>query len=426
MSRTLYRSLTAAAWLAAQPWVLWKRARGGSEWLERFGGLPAVRPGAIWVHAASVGEVAAASPLVGALSRRGEPVLLTVMTPTGRSVAQRLAGPGVTVAFAPLDFASPVKTALRSVAPRALLVVETELWPNLIVEAASRGATVGIVNGRLSERSLRRYRLPGFPLSHLREAISFVACRSRTDMERFLSLGFPSTRLTVAGDSTFDALGEPLSENERARLRSVLSAGSSKVVVFGSVRPQEERAVVEVAAAALREPNVRVVIAPRHLSRVPAVAERLSSSGLSASTWSGLSSGQGEAAQVVVLDTMGELAEIYSIAHVAFVGGTLAPYGGHNPLEPAAQGVPVVFGPHTDSCDDAARLLVSAGAAAVVEDGSELRDVVLALLTDEARRAAMGRSALEAVASRRGAVGNTMELLESRGVIGEPAHAEAS
>jgi 3-deoxy-D-manno-octulosonic-acid transferase len=424
MPGTLYRSLTAAAWFAAQPWVMWKRARGGSEWKERLGGLPAGRPGTIWVHAASVGEIAAAAPLVRALSERGLPVLLTVMTTTGNSVARRLVGPKVTVAFPPLDLVPPVRIALSAVAPRALLIVETELWPNLIVEAAWRGTIVGVVNGRLSERSLRRYRLPGFPLLDLREAISFVACRSQEDMRRFRSLGLPDARLTVAGDMKFEALAGPLPESDRAALRDVLSAGNSRVVVFGSVRPLEERAVADAASAALRDPGVRVVVAPRHTDRVPGIAERLSSSGLSVCTWSGLSSGREDAAQVTIVDTTGELAGIYSIADVAFVGGTLAPYGGHNPLEPAAQGVPIVFGPHTESCDDAARLLVSTGAAAVVEDGPGLRDVVIALLADEVRRANMGRSALEAVASRRGAVGNTMRLLESCGVIGEPASAE--
>lgn len=424
MPRTLYGVLTEAAWVAARPFVQWKRARGGREWSERLGDLPGVRAGAVWIHAASVGEVGAASPLVQSLAARGVRVLLTVLTPTGRGVAERLAGESVTVAFPPLDFGSPVRKALSRVAPSALVVVETELWPNLLLTAAAAGVPVCVVNGRLSERSVRRYRLPGFPLPELRASIALVACRSGTDMARYRSLGFPPERLEVVGDMKFDALAGPPPAEERDRLRHILGGPGTRVVVFGSVRPREERAVASAAAAVQREPGVRAVVAPRHLSRVRPVVEALSAAGVSVDAWSSLAGAR--PAGAVVLDTIGELGRLYSVADVAFVGGTLAPYGGHNPLEPAANGVPVLLGPHTKSCEEAARLLVSAGAAATVADGAELRDVLLALLGDRPRREAMGRSAVEAVDSQRGATGRVVRLLESRGVTGARSPAEAS
>ena len=426
MSITVYRTLTSAVWVVARPWFLWKRARGGTEWRERLGDLPASSPGTLWVHAASVGEVSAASPLVRALSLRGAPVLLTVMTPTGRRVASRLEGDLVNVAFPPLDFVAPVGEALGRVAPRALLLVETELWPNLISSAAARGVSVGIVNGRISERSLRRYRLPGFPLASIREAVTFVACRSGKDAERFVLLGFPPERVMVVGDTKFDAVGARVPDSERERLRSLLAARDSDVVVFGSVRPQEERAVVDAATAARREAGARVVVAPRHMSRVGPVTGTLSSAGLSTCTWSGLVSGSEDAEDAVVLDTTGDLSALYSAADVAFVGGTLAPYGGHNLLEPAAQGVPVVFGRHTESCDEAARLLISTEAATLVADAADLRRVVLEMLEDVPGRAAMGTRALQAVESRRGAVERTVGILESHGILQGPRTPEVS
>ncbi len=418
MTYALYTGLTRFAWAAAWPWLAFKRRTGGREWLERTGELPAC-PGGIWVHAASVGEVAAAAPLVTALRDRGERVLLSVMTPTGRAAAARLEGEAVAVAFPPLDLPSCVDRALDAVRPRALLIVETELWPSLIVRGAARGVRVAIVNGRLSASSVRRYRSVAFPTRAVVDSVEFVACRSDEDVRRYLELGFESERLSVAGSLKYDTLSEAPGDSERASVRMELGAGAgTPVVVFGSVRPAEEEVVVLAARHLVLGRGCHVVIAPRHLGRAPALAARLSALGLAYSRRSEGAVG-GPKSRVTLLDTTGELGRVYAAADAAFVGGTLAPYGGHNPLEPAAVGVPVVLGPHTSSCEEDARLLLERGAAVRVADGAGLLDALSGILDDPALRVSMSRRALLAVSSGRGATERIVELMRSAGIIGE-------
>ncbi|MBD3347582.1 MAG: 3-deoxy-D-manno-octulosonic acid transferase [Candidatus Eisenbacteria bacterium] len=415
MQRVIYRGLTWASWAVALPWLGWKRLRGGSEWRERFGELPDCK-GGLWVHAASVGEVAAASPLVRALSELGERLLLTALTPTGRRSAGRLKGPEVSVAHPPLDLPPFVGRALESVSPRALLVVETELWPNLLSEAAYRGVRVAVVNGRLSERSVARYGSPLFPLRAIRDSLSLVACRSEADRERFEELGFARDVLEVTGSTKFDAAPEPPADEERAAMREeLLVDAGDRVVVFGSVRPAEEAAVLD-AVAGLVESGARAIVAPRHLDRTAHLSKGLRARGIGFRLRSQGPEGGGRP-PVTVLDTTGELRLVYSLADVAFVGGTLEPYGGHNPLEPAAMGVPVVFGPHTSSCAYEAALLVERGAAFRVEDARGLGGTLASLLEDEAARTRAGARALEAVSSGRGATRRTIELLRGKGIL---------
>jgi len=411
----LYRGLTGAVWTVGLPWLRWKRRRGGREWEERTGDLPSCR-GGLWVHAASVGEVAAAAPLVRELRSLGEQVLLTVMTPTGRSAAERLSSTGASIAFPPLDAPAPVDAALDSVSPRALLIVETELWPNIVVEAASRGVKVVMVNARLSAGSVRRYRGPLFPLTRVRASIDLVACRSEDDRSRFLELGFAPESLTVTGSTKFDAAPSPPDEVERRDLRGRIGADDgSRVVVFGSVRPAEEETVLGAVEALVGDGGVRAVVAPRHLARVANIAGGLEARGIDYALRSRAGSRGGE--PVTLLDTTGELVLFYALADVAFVGGTLAPYGGHNPLEPAAVGVPVVIGPHTSSCAHESRLLIERGGALRVADGEGLRDAVRRLLSDEAMRLRMGAAAADVVSSGRGATRLTIDALRSLGVV---------
>jgi len=415
----LYKGLTWGGWVLALPWLAWRRATGGGEWSQRLGALPPLGDG-IWVHAASVGEVSAASPLVRGLLKMGESVLLTVMTPTGRVAAAKLEEEGAAVAFPPLDLPPAVGRAIDAVSPRALLVVETEIWPNMIVEAAARGVLVGVVNGRLSEGSVSRYGGPFFPLKNVKAAISFVACRSEEDRARFSRLGFSAGDLDVTGSTKFDLLPEPPDATARSSLRRELGVGAGvSVVVFGSVRPAEEKAVLDVVASLARDGRAHSLVAPRHLRRVENLKRGLGSRGLAYVTRSSAEPATG-GASVTVLDTTGELGRLYGAADVAFVGGTLAPYGGHNPLEPASLGVPVLIGTHTDSCAFEAELLVGRGGAARVRGGDELLVRVRSLLDDDDERVSMGERALMAVSSGRGATARTLKVLRRRGVLGSP------
>lgn len=419
MSYRLYRAATNAVWLASG-WALKLRARGSTPWAERLGDLPSVPPGSIWMHAASVGEVSAALPLVRALRSGGEAVLLTVVTPTGRRVAEEQVPEGVEVAHPPLDFVSPVRAALDRVRPRALLLVETEIWPTLAFEAAAAGALVGIVNGRLSERSARYYRGAGSPLQGALESVSFVACRSEADRRRFVAVGLPEGAVEVVGNMKFDTDSGPPCEDRRRETRDALGVpAGARVVVYGCVRPTEEETVAEAVASIDTEfPGVWQIVAPRHLERVEPLTGRLAGAGVSAVTRS-LELTARPPSRVIVLDTTGELKAVYSIACVAFVGGTLAPYGGHNPLEPAAQGVPVVLGPHTENCAEAARALVEGGGAVIVRSREELVRTVGELLRDEGLRTSAADRALRVVQRGGGATERTLEILAREGVLDE-------
>jgi len=421
LSYTSYRTLTRILWPVAISAAALRRVTGGRGWEQRVGRTPPVAGSPVWLHAASVGEVAAVTPLAGALGATGHGVFLTVVTPTGLEVASRSID-NVTVSFAPLDFVGAVRRVLRSVSPRALLLTETELWPNTIYECAEAGVPVGMVNGRLSEKSLRRYAMAGSPLRGVVPRIAFAVCRSEDDASRFRQLGIAESRVIVAGDMKFDKLAEPLDEAERVTLRSSLGlAPDAPVVVFGSVRPREEAAVAAAAAAiASALPDVRFIVAPRHLERVADTVKVLAAAGIGSVLRSTLRSDPGAAdrtAPAVVVDTTGELARIYAAGSVAFVGGTLAPYGGHDPLEPAAQGVPVVLGTHTDTCRDSAARLLSEGGAVEVATAEELSGALLRLLMNDEVRGAAGANALSAVVAGRGATGRTIEFLESIGVL---------
>ena len=416
MSYAAYRVMTRALWPVAVSVAVLAGVTGNREWGERIGRTPRTAAGSVWLHAASVGEVAAVTPLARELAVHGPGVFLTVVTPTGRAAGARSLD-GVMVSFAPLDFVTAVRRTLRSTRPRALLLTETELWPNTIYESAAAGLPVGAVNGRLSEKSLRRYTMTGSPLKGVVSRLSFAACRSEADALHFRELGLPESRVTVVGDMKFDKLAAPLDDGEQAGLRSSLGIpGDAPVVVFGSVRPKEESEVAAAAAAVVDAfPDSHVIVAPRHLERVEHVARALAVRGVESTL---LSARDGRAARrTTVVDTTGELARLYAVGSVAFVGGTLAPYGGHDPLEPAAQGVPVVVGRHTETCRDSALRLLSAGAAVEVAEDGELAGELIRFLSDANARGEAGANALKAVAAGRGATARTVGFLESIGVL---------
>lgn len=422
MSYLLYRALSGVFWVAALPWAAVKSALGSREWSERMGVLPEQTGASIWVHAASVGEVAAVAPLVRSLAREAASVVMTVVTPTGHRFATGLFQDDVPVVFAPLDFVPSVRRVLSTMRPRLLLLTETELWPNTIVEATAAGAAVGVVNGRLSAASARRYAMAGSPFSGLAGRLRLVAARSDLDADRFLELGVDPSRVSAVGDMKFDKLERPLEATVRRELRSSLGISeTAKVAVFGSVRAKEERQVAgAIATLAGSFPDFVAVVAPRHMDRVAGVEASLETVGVSGvRRASAVRAGEG-AVRVVVLDSTGELARVYAVGDVAFVGGTLAEYGGHDPLEPAAQGVPVVLGPHTESCRDSSERLLSRRGAVTVGDATGLAAAVSSLLSDDRARHEAGQRALEAVDSGRGATERTMELIRSMGVFDDP------
>jgi 3-deoxy-D-manno-octulosonic-acid transferase len=379
---------------------------------ERFGLGRRLAVPSIWLHAVSVGEVSAAAALVRALHARHPdvPLVLTTATPTGRAQAATLFGADVEVRFLPYDTAGSVRRFLARIRPLAAIIMETELWPNLLHECGRRGVPVVFASARLATRSVPRYRRFGTLFSAgLRNA--WVAAQSSADADRFIALGADPARTRVVGNLKFDMrLGEAVAENGRELRRRYL--GARPVWTAGSTHEGEEELVL--GAHAVLERAVRgalLVLVPRHPQRFAAVAALLERRGLVFDR-RGRSETVRPEAQVLLLDTMGELTAFYAASDVAFVGGSLVPVGGHNLLEPAALGVPVITGPHTENGPEIARLLIEAGGALKVADGVALAAAAGRLLADPALRERMGESARSFVEAHRGSLARLLALIE--------------
>jgi 3-deoxy-D-manno-octulosonic-acid transferase len=380
--------------------------------LGRFGeGLP--REPRCWIHAVSVGEAATAVPLVEAITRRWPQlgIVMTTVTPTGaRIVADRLAGRAVHRYF-PIDLPGPVRRALDAVNPRFFLCMETELWPNLLRGLAARGVPSMIANGRISDRSFRRYRLVRFFTARMLAHVRVLAMQSEEDARRIIALGARPERVVVTGNIKNDLI-PPEGGGEALWQRLLGLDDGEPVWVAGSTHRGEEAIVLDVyLRLRARVPTLALVLAPRHPERVAEVERLVRERGLQPVRRSGLPKSQARGA-VIIVDTVGELAQIYRVASVVFVGGSLAPTGGHNMLEPALLRKPVLFGPHTTNFRESAELLLEAGGALLVRDGAELDAHMGALLVDAERRRLMGDAAFKAVAGRRGAITHTLELVE--------------
>ncbi|MBI2152467.1 MAG: 3-deoxy-D-manno-octulosonic acid transferase [Candidatus Rokubacteria bacterium] len=414
----LYTCLLGILTLAYAPVFLVRRLltqRTGVGLLQRLGyrsaGLPPEPR--CWIHAVSVGEAMAAIPLIHAVRRRWpdlHPVVTTV-TPTGARVVKDRLEPAATHRYFPLDFPGAVRRALAGVNPEFFLALETEIWPNFLRALGARGIPAMIANGRISDRSFRRYRLVRPFMRRILAGVTVFAMQSAEDARRVIALGAPPERVVVTGNLKTDAMpNEPGAEQLWRRLMGL--TGGEPVWIAGSTHRGEEELLLEAfLSLRRRHPTLVLVIAPRHPERVAEVERLIRTRGLRSVRRTGLPSAR-DANAVIVLDTVGELPQLYQLSQVVFVGGSLVPLGGHNMLEPALRRKPVVFGPHTTNFREGAELLVTAGAALVVRDAKELEGALDGLLSDPTRRAAMGEAAFEAVAGRQGAVLQTLELIE--------------
>jgi 3-deoxy-D-manno-octulosonic-acid transferase len=377
---------------------------------ERFGLGRRLAMPSIWLHAVSVGEVSAAAALVRALRERhpAVPMVLTTATPTGRAQAATLFGADVEVRFLPYDTPGSVRRFLARIRPRAAIIMETELWPNLLHECGRRGVPVLFASARLAARSVPRYRRFG-TLFGLHNA--WIAAQSSADAGRFIALGADPARTQVVGNLKFDMqLGEAVTESGRELRRRYL--GARPVWTAGSTHEGEEDLLLDahsVLGRAVR--GALLVLVPRHPQRFEGVAALLARRDLVFDRRSRSETVRPEA-QVLLLDTMGELTAFYAASDMAFVGGSLVPVGGHNLLEPAALGVPVITGPHTQNGPEIARLLIEAGGALEVADGVALAVAGARLLADPALRERMGENARLFVEAQRGSLARLLALIE--------------
>ncbi|MEW6413653.1 MAG: lipid IV(A) 3-deoxy-D-manno-octulosonic acid transferase [Pseudomonadota bacterium] len=415
---TLYR----AALLLAAPLIplrlLWRGRRERAylaHWAERLGAVT-VPAGAIWIHAVSVGEMRAAQPLIDALraAQPETPVLLTCMTPTGRATAEALYGGFARTVYLPYDYARLMRRFLRRAQPRVGILMETELWPNLVHAAARRGLPLVLANARLSARSARGYaRLPALTRATLRR-IDLVAAQTEADATRLLKLGASSVHVT--GNLKFDIAPPPEQLERGAAWRAAW--GARPVLLAASTRDGEEALLLRAFAGAAPD-DVLLVLVPRHPQRFDEVAGLVEAAGLRCQRRSALDAEPLRPQTRVVLgDSLGELFAYYAACDVAFVGGSLVPLGGQNLIEAASVGRPVLVGPHTFNFEAATRDAIEAGAAVRVGDAEAWLATALALLRDASARARMGRAGLDFAARHRGAAARVMArvlpLLEDR------------
>ncbi|MFK2878503.1 lipid IV(A) 3-deoxy-D-manno-octulosonic acid transferase [Rhodanobacter hydrolyticus] len=388
-------------------------------WAERFGFFkaPLNLRDSLWVHAVSVGEVNAAEPLIKALKRDypDAPLVVTTVTPTGTARVRQLFGGSVFHVYLPYDLPYAVNRFLAGVRPRLALIVETEIWPNLYFACRRRGIPLMIVNARLSERSLRGYRprpLRGMVRAAL-GCVDMVAAQSRTDAARYRLIGAPAERVMVCGNLKYDMPVPQDAPVAGARLREHWGA-SRPVWIAASTHEGEEQAVLEAHLAVLKGlPDALLLIAPRHPERFRPLENAVRSLGFAAGSYS-VDGMPAPSHQVFVIDAMGQLMPFYAAAGLAFVGGSLVPIGGHNVLEPASLGTPVLVGPQTFNFEEITTSLIEEGGALRVPDRESLGEAVQRLLLDDERRHGMGRAAREVFEREHGAVGRLMELIAAK------------
>jgi 3-deoxy-D-manno-octulosonic-acid transferase len=420
-----YSAALALALVLGSPWFLYqgiRRRKYFGSLRERLGALPVsfnldAEP-SIWVHAVSVGEVLAARPLVDELRERYPGLRLFVSTTTvaGQQLAKRQLSQADAVFYFPIDFAWVVRRVFDRVRPRLLVLLEGEIWPNVLAEAARRGVKTAIVNGRVSARSFPRYRVLAPLMRRVLANVETFCMQTDEDRRRITLVGADAGRVTVTGSLKFDAVHvPPPSAHGRPRdrvLRYFAFAPGRPVIVAGSTMRGEERPVL----AAFRrikatEPNALLILAPRHTDRFTEVMHIARGEGFATTRRTELAIDADPRADVVVLDTIGELAQVYQLATVAFVGGSLVPTGGHNILEPAVHGRPVVFGPSMSNFAEIAELFLVNGAAVQVHSEHELEETLITLMGDSVRRAAIGAAARALVDKNRGATSRTVAEL---------------
>ena len=426
MTIFFYNLALFAALVLSSPWWLWRMAtthkyrEGLGERLgfarmaaNRLAQRRAGRP-LIWVHAVSVGEVLAVTRLVKALDAALPDFIVAISTTTrtGQELARERFGPE-RVFYCPLDLPWAVRAWLRSLQPRLVILAETEFWPNLLHRCFRCQIPVAVVNARISDRSWPRYQRLRWLWKPILERLSRVLAQSETDAARLRAMGCPPERVSVAGNLKFDV--RAAGESAATRLLKSLATGL-RLVVAGSTLEGEEAALLEAWPLLLAaEPELAMVLAPRHPERFGAVAALLERSGV---PWLRRSSWREEPAtvlrpgEIVLLDTIGELASVYSLAAVAFVGGSLVPAGGHNPLEPAQFGVPIVMGPHYANfraiTDD-----LLAHQALRIAGREELSSALIELLRNPTEAAAMGERARQVFAQQAGATDRCVEALQA-------------
>ncbi len=414
-----YNLLLAIATIFGFPYLFYQRWRNRLEWRQRFGDSQYVRDPKrarpIWFHAASMGEVLGIRPVIQKLrdTYPSRLIFLSTMTRTGQATAKKELSKEVDhIFFVPLDFVWACKLAVQQLRPAMLIIAETEIWPNLIDQCHQINCKILVVNGRISDRSISRYRMFKWFFTPILKKVSQFLMQTEIDAERITTLGALPENVSVIGSAKSDVRPAHLDKSIARRAFGIPQ--NSLVIVAGSTRPGEEAILID-SFKRIREelPEAVLCLAPRHLERIEEVVSLLNENNLEFSRRTE-SKEKKEALQspVFLLDTMGELRNLYSTAELAFVGGTLVPIGGHNLLEPASLGVPVLFGEDTANVREAANALLQASGGFCVKNSIELSRIAAYLLSDSNHRNLAGQQARKVVENQQGVSNKIVKIIQ--------------
>jgi 3-deoxy-D-manno-octulosonic-acid transferase len=415
----LYNILAIVLVLAALPVFIVRliREKGFGERLRQsFGFIPdeaisAVQnKGCIWLHAASVGEIVATSPIVKEIRKElpGTPILVSVVTANGYAMAKKIIPEADSVIFFPLDLPWLSKNVIARIKPKVFLLVETELWPNFLRSTREFNIPVMMVNGRISDKSVRRYQYLRGILKDMLNAVDRFCMQSQIDSQYIISLGADPKKVFVTGNTKFDQTYTDVDCIEKENLLRELGLTEKRqLVVAGSTHKGEEELLFAAFQGLCKSfPQAGLIVAPREIMRAGELLNLAAKYDLAAELRTNTESKRER--NVVILDTIGELGKVYSIGDVIFVGGSLVPLGGHNILEPAAHGKPIIIGPHMFNFKDSYMLFNSRGACVTVTDGEQLEETLLRLFSDDNIKNTMGQDAKKIIAENRGAAHQTV------------------
>ena len=371
----------------------------------------------IWIQAVSVGEVALCRGLISLLKKEfpGRDIVLSTITRRGNELAKILFSNEAVIIYFPLDFSLVVRKAVSLIRPKLYIMIETEIWPNVLRELSLKAVPAALLNGRISDRSFGQYRLARPFLLKTLGRIRLFCMQSKEDGRRIMEMGATADRVRVTGTMKFD-FDVAADDGAARRMRGSLGLSEdAELFVAGSTHPGEEGTVVSAYSQLLKEfPKLTLLIAPRHVERAGEVEAAVKRSGLSAVRVSSLGGSQvtSDKPLVYILDTIGRLNDAYAVATLVFIGGSLVPHGGQNPIEPASFEKPVIFGPHMSNFRAIAAVLLDSGGAVQVKDARELLDKARALLKDPQAGLALGRNARRAIIENRGATGRNLKALK--------------
>jgi len=427
--RTLYNILFLVCFGLASPYYFWRLRRRPADWITGFGQRfakydPSIKQAltnrqTIWLHAVSVGEVGLCTQLIRALEPRVPNAKLVVSCTTSTGMAEyRSRLPNhITKIYYPVDRRKYVRRALATINPEAIILLEAEVWPNFLWRARDLNIPVFLANARLSDRSAARYRKFSWLFGPLFTSLAGVCCQSEEDARQLRNVGCRPEAVQVVGNLKFDAARLTVKRelDVRALLRQIGVGENAPILVAGSTHDGEELLLADLAARLRKKfPDLFLILVPRHNERCPDLARKLKAQGvrfiLRNAIFDDTALPTG-AVDCLLVNTIGELKLFYELASVVFIGKSLTALGGQNPIEPAALGKPVVFGPNMQNFKDITRILLGHDAAVQVKDAAALEAVLAGLLGNEARRADLGRHALAAVAENLGAIERTVEMM---------------